>query len=96
MTPLICSIYRSQRKEGMYLYVEKSEGLKKVPEQLKDLFGPAELAMTMLMNGKKPLARVSVDKVIEAVRLQGYFLQMPPAECHEMTDLAEKNSKLPR
>lgn len=96
MTPLICSIYRSQRKEGMYLYVQKSDGLDKVPEQLKGLFGPAELAMTMLMSEKKPLARVDVKNVIDAIRSQGFFLQMPPAECQEMTDLAEKNTKLQR
>ena len=28
----ICSIYKSPRKNEMYLYVERSEALKKVPE----------------------------------------------------------------
>ena len=30
----ICSIYKSPRKNEMYLYVERSEALKKVPEAL--------------------------------------------------------------
>ena len=30
----ICSIYRSAKREGMYLYVDKAEGLERVPEAL--------------------------------------------------------------
>ncbi|OSO73817.1 hypothetical protein B6N17_007910, partial [Stutzerimonas stutzeri] len=31
---LICSIYKSPRKDGMYLYVDKRDALKRVPEGL--------------------------------------------------------------
>ncbi|HAA41127.1 MAG TPA: hypothetical protein DCE36_13750, partial [Pseudomonas sp.] len=30
----ICSIYRSLKKDGMYLYVLKSDALERVPEPL--------------------------------------------------------------
>jgi len=95
MSPMICSIYRSCRKEGMYLYVQKRDELKQVPQPLMDLFGRAELAMGMLLTPDKKLARVDAKAVIDAIKEQGYYLQMPPAECQEMTELAAKNSKLP-
>lgn len=97
MTQLICSIYRSTRKEGMYLYVEKKDALTKAPDALMALFGRGELAMTMLLTPDKSLARVNAKDVLAAIAKQGYFLQMPPAdEYMEMTDLAEKNTKLSR
>ncbi len=95
--PLICSIYRSARKEGMYLYVDKKDGLKQVPEALMALFGRAELAMSLLLKEDKVLARVDAKSVLAAIQDQGYYLQMPPVEeFDEMTALAEKNSKLQR
>ena len=95
MKPVICSVYRSSRKEGMYLYVPKQDACKKVPEALMALFGQAELAMTMLLAADKQLARATGEQVLKAISEQGFYLQMPPAECKEMTDLAQKNTKLP-
>ena len=96
MKPVICSIYRSSRKEGMYLYVLKQEALTKVPAALMELFGRADLAMTMLLDANKSLARVNAEDVLKGLKEEGFYLQMPPAnEFKEMTDLAQKNSKLP-
>ena len=44
----ICTIYRSPKKEGMYLYVDKAEDLARVPEALLQSFGKPEQAMTLL------------------------------------------------
>jgi len=37
----ICQIYKSNKHEGMYLYVAKEHGLSKVPEALINQFGVA-------------------------------------------------------
>lgn len=96
MKPVICSVYRSSRKEGMYLYVPKKDALNKVPEALMGLFGHGQLAMTMLLDEEKQLARIGAEEVLKAIEEQGFYLQMPPGdEFQEMTDLARKNSKLP-
>ena len=76
--PLIISIFKSTRKDEMYLYVEKSKGTADVPDELKEMFGPTELAMTMLLKADQKLARADTDKVISAIRAEGYYLQMPP------------------
>jgi len=75
---LICSIYRSSRQDGMYLYVDKTRGLGAVPEALMIRFGTPGHVADMLLRPEKPLARVDVEKVRAALREQGWFLQMPP------------------
>lgn len=91
---ILCSVYRSPKKEGMYLYVDKTDDLKPVPESLLKKFGKPELAMTLLLQPEKKLARVDIIKVLEALKQQGYFLQMPPQPDKAMAKLHEKNSKM--
>ena len=76
--PLIISIFKSSRKDEMYLYVEKSKGTANVPDALKEMFGSTALAMTMLLRPDQKLARADTDKVMAAIRSEGYYLQMPP------------------
>ncbi len=82
---LIVSIYRSPKKEGTYLYVEKARGLERVPEALLNQFGKPELAMTLGLTPERKLARADASKVIEAVTDQGFFLQLPPVPPAETT-----------
>lgn len=93
---IICQIYRSPKEEGMYLYVKKEEGVSKVPEELLKLFGTPQPAMVLLLTPEKKLARVSVEKVADALESQGYYLQLPPRneQDPEMLAMRSKNSKL--
>ncbi|MFN3881563.1 MAG: YcgL domain-containing protein [Nitrincola lacisaponensis] len=84
---LICSIYRSARKDEMYLYVDKRDGLKPVPEALMERFGKAVHVMDMPMTPGRTLARVDAEKVLEAIRDKGFFLQMPPPKEDYLLDL---------
>jgi uncharacterized protein YcgL (UPF0745 family) len=79
----ICSIYRSAKVEGMYLYVDKAEGLARVPEALLQRFGKAELAMTLLISSTRKLARADAATVLAAIAQQGFFLQLPPQAEHD-------------
>lgn len=75
---VIVSIYRSPKKEGMYLYVEKKEGLARVPDSLQLQFGKAELAMTLVLTPERKLARADAIKVLQSIADQGFYLQLPP------------------
>lgn len=75
---VLCSIYRSSRVEEMYLYVDKKEDLARVPEALLETFGKPELAMTLALYPERKLARADVNKVLEAIAQQGFYLQVPP------------------
>ncbi len=90
---LICTIYKSLKKEGMYLYMEKSQPLEKVPESLLTVFGKPEFVMTLALTPERKLARVDRDEVVQAVKNQGFFLQMPPGKQDQADSLYLKNSK---
>ncbi len=94
MTRTLCDIYRSRKKEGLYLYVSRKHGLECVPEHLLQLFGRPELATTLLLTAEKKLARVDVERVLQAMEEPGYFLQMPPQAEDYMQAVNQHNSKL--
>ena len=77
MSKQICKIYRSSKNEAMYLYVDHQEDLDRIPEPLLQRFGKPKLAMTLALSLDKKLARADVAKVLEAIREQGYYLQLP-------------------
>lgn len=64
----------------MYLYVDKTEQLKRVPEPLLARFGTPKLVMEVLLLKSRPLANVDVEAVAEAIARQGFYLQLPPAK----------------
>ena len=92
-TLLIASVYRSPKKEGMYLYVEKSQGLNKVPETLLKVFGDPEHAMTLALKPERKLAQVDVGEVIKQIEEQGFFLQMPPGKEDYLLDLYDPHAE---
>jgi uncharacterized protein YcgL (UPF0745 family) len=71
----------------MYLYVEKKEGFSRVPDELMDMFGKPELAMTLLLTPDKNLGRADAEKVLSDLDEKGFYLQMPPAKEPYMLDL---------
>ena len=94
MSKQICKIYRSSKNEAMYLYVDHQEDLNRIPEPLLQRFGKPKLAMTLALSLDKKLARADIAKVLEAIREQGYYLQLPPSPEAYMQELRNKNDKL--
>lgn len=92
----IVEIYRSPKKEGAYLYLPMQPDLSSLPAPLLALFGQPQLSMKLVITPDKVLAQTTGEKVLEAIQQQGFFLQLPKPEESEMTEIAAKNSKLPR
>ncbi|MBP3864376.1 MAG: YcgL domain-containing protein, partial [Pseudomonas sp.] len=76
----ICSIYRSTKRNEMYLYVLKADALERVPEPLMLAFGKPIHAFDLVLTPERTLSREDITKVLENLETQGYHLQMPPAE----------------
>ncbi len=74
----LCAIYRSPRKDGMFLYVAKRDQFDAVPEALMQQFGKPQFVMLFNLVGEKPLKRVKNNDVLQAIEQQGFYLQMPP------------------
>ncbi|MFL3654605.1 MAG: YcgL domain-containing protein [Halioglobus sp.] len=75
---LVCQVFRSSRKQEMYLYVDKSRGLQDIPDALMAQFGEPTPVMVLLLTPEKKLARANVAAVLDDIKEQGFYLQMPP------------------
>ena len=76
---MFCSVYRSTKKEGAYLYITKRNDFSQVPPALMEMFGKPILIMTMNL-AEKTLARVDIETVKISLREEGFFLQLPPPQ----------------
>ena len=94
MSKVICEVFVSSKVADMYLYVQKSEGLSRVPEPLLERFGKPKPAMVLLLTPERKLANADIDKVLEGIRDKGFYLQLPKNEDDYMADIARANSKL--
>jgi len=75
-----CSVYRSPKKEGMYLFVPKQDPFAKVPEQLLQTFGEPGHVLDLELTPERKLARANARDVLNGLAENGYYLQMPPHE----------------
>jgi uncharacterized protein len=74
----VVEIFKGQNKEETYLYVERKNGMKSVPEDLLAAFGQVESVMILPLTKDKKLARAKASDILDAIEKQGYFLQIPP------------------
>lgn len=75
---MLCVIYRSSKRDQTYLYVEKKDDFSRVPEDLMKSFGTPQLAMVLSLEGRDKLATADIEKVKEALKEEGFYLQVPP------------------
>lgn len=75
---MLCVIYRSPKRDQTYLYVEKKDDFSRVPEDLMKSFGAPQLAMVISLEGREKLASADIEKVKEALKEEGFYLQFPP------------------
>ena len=73
-----CWVYKSPRKEGMYLYLSAEDAFDVLSDELLSSFGTPVFVLSMNLTAKRKLARVETGKVIAALLQDGYFLQLPP------------------
>ena len=74
---MLCSIYKSLKKDNTYLYINKKDDFADVPAQLMSTFGKPQFVMVIKLEGRT-LALANVEKVKEALRTVGFYLQVPP------------------
>jgi uncharacterized protein YcgL (UPF0745 family) len=72
-------VYRSARRQEMYLYVDIGEDLDRVPDALMKQFGRPLEVMELELHAGKKLARAEAAVVLERIASDGFFLQMPPS-----------------
>ncbi|MGD2083086.1 MAG: YcgL domain-containing protein [Chromatiales bacterium] len=75
---LSCWIYKSLRREEMYLYLASENGFDCVPAVLRERFGPPVFVMELELHPGRRLAREDARQVIRSLRTAGFHLQLPP------------------
>ena len=76
---MLASVYRSQNKAEMYLYVRNKDDFSGVPEALMKVFGNPIFALQLNLSKRKSLARVDIETVKQQLASDGFYLQMPPS-----------------
>ncbi len=82
---MLCVIYRSPKRDQTYLYVEKKDDFSRVPEELMKSFGVPQFAMMLSLDERKKLASADIEKVKQALKDEGYYLQFPPPVVYLLT-----------
>lgn len=90
------SVWRSRRHDGLYLYVDRGEGLERVPPALRERLGAVELALELVLTPERKLASADAREVLARIEAQGYYLQLPPAQDDYMREIVAANDKLLR
>lgn len=75
---MLCAVYRSLRKEGTYLYIEKRDDFSKVPDLLLQNFGSPQLVTIINLAKREHLAQIDINKLKAALVEPGFYLQLPP------------------
>ncbi len=82
-----CSVYKSSKKQEMYLYVDRKTEVASLPEGLLGIFGAPVHVLDLVLTPEKKLARADAGKVLADIASNGFYLQMPPAPEGEMQNL---------
>jgi len=88
----LCTVFKSPKKDEMYLYTDRLEGLKRVPKELLELFGTPKEVMALPLSEDRDLGRADAQKVLDEIEEKGFYLQLPPAREDYMLDLHKDTS----
>ncbi len=72
-----CSIYKSRQKADAYLFIPQNDELKNLPDSLLQALGKLEHVMDLSLTEGGKLAQSDAHNVIKALKLKGYYLQLP-------------------
>lgn len=79
-------VYRSNRKQGTFLFLPEKDNFEAVPDELQALLGELEFSFEFSMDDKRKLIRSSSAEVLKQINKEGYFLQLPPAKFSGLSD----------
>ena len=72
-------IYKSTKKDELYLYIVKKDDFSDVPQALYDSMGKEPIfVMEIKLSPERQLAREDVNAVIKSLETQGFHVQIPP------------------
>lgn len=77
MNSMQCKIYKSEKKDSYYIYIEASSSLDCLPEELTGMLGTLVHVMDLALNEASPLVQADAREVINKINEVGFYLQLP-------------------
>lgn len=75
-----CFVYKSSKKDQLYLYLPRKDDFGALPESLLEHMGQPAFVISLILSTEHKLARADVAEVMRALNEQGFYLQMPPRD----------------
>jgi uncharacterized protein YcgL (UPF0745 family) len=75
-----CFIYKSSKKDELYLYLLEKDNFSNLPPVLLDSIGAPLFVMEIELTPKRKLARADSGLVMRQLQERGFFVQMPPTK----------------
>lgn len=88
-----CEVYKSIRKEELYIYVAEGHKPEALPKEVLDGVGLLTKIMDLELTPERKLAREDVNTVIDALRDKGFFVQLPPPDPQLVENLLGRELK---
>jgi len=76
MAERLVFVYKSQNKQGRYLYLKEKDVFSHIPAGLLDAFGVPLFVMMFALSKHKSLPKVKVEDLEKALDEKGYFLRI--------------------
>jgi uncharacterized protein YcgL (UPF0745 family) len=73
-----CFIYKSFKKQDLYLYCVKKDDFSSLPLSLYESIGEPEFVMQLELTAERKLAHAEAKKVIAQLLDKGFYIQLPP------------------
>ena len=81
-----CTVWRSRKKSGAYVYLPETEKPEVLPADLVSLLGQCDEVMTLDLAERSQLATENIDTVCQNLQQQGYHVQLPPPVINPLAD----------
>ncbi len=75
---MLCYIYKSIKKNELYLYLDKQDDFSSIPNDILKSIGHPEYVMQLEITPERKLARENATDVLKGIDANGFFIQMPP------------------
>ncbi|MGR8933531.1 MAG: YcgL domain-containing protein [Gammaproteobacteria bacterium] len=75
-----CFIYKSSKKDELYVYLLKKDDFSALPPTLFHSIGTPGFVMEIELTPERKLARADSTQVIRQLQEKGFFVQMPPTQ----------------
>ncbi|MCY4051787.1 MAG: YcgL domain-containing protein [Gammaproteobacteria bacterium] len=73
-------VYKSSRKSNTYLYLNKCNDFRHVPDGLMALLGDLTSVLQFDIAKRKSLPNADIRAVVQCLNNNGYYLQLPPGD----------------